>query len=58
MQDGKPVRVVSDRPQVEMPDPTTDAIVRLQRRLEQLEGRLGELEQGDDGAHESWSWVI
>ncbi|HLY02872.1 MAG TPA: hypothetical protein VKR56_10335, partial [Candidatus Cybelea sp.] len=57
-QDGKPVRVVSDRPQVEMPDPTTDAIVRLQRQLEQLEKRLNELEQGEATGDESWSWVI
>ncbi len=39
-QDGKPIRVVSDRPQVEMPDPTTDAIARMQRRLNELEQRL------------------
>jgi serine O-acetyltransferase len=57
-QDGKPVRVVSDRPQVEMPDPTADAIVRLQRRLEQLELRLTELEQGEATEEEAWSWVI
>lgn len=57
-QDGKPVRVVTDRPQVEMPDPTTDAIVRLQRKLEQLEKRLNELEQGEGGSDEAWSWVI
>jgi serine O-acetyltransferase len=57
-QDGKPVRVVSDRPQVEMPDPTTDAIVRVQRQLEQLEKRLNELEQGEATGDESWSWVI
>ncbi|MGC2633601.1 MAG: serine O-acetyltransferase [Candidatus Cybelea sp.] len=57
-QDGKPVRVVSDRPRVEMPDPTTDAIVRLQRQLEQLEQRLNELEQGEATGEESWSWVI
>ena len=57
-QDGKPVRVVSDRPQVEMPDPTADAIVRLQRQLEQLEKRLNELEQGEATGDESWSWVI
>jgi serine O-acetyltransferase len=56
-QDGKPVRAVPARPQVEMPDPTTDAIVRLQRRLEQLEKRLNELEQGE-AAEETWSWVI
>ncbi len=57
-QDGKPVRVVSDRPRVEMPDPTADAIVRLQRQLEQLEKRLMELEQGESSGDESWSWVI
>ncbi len=57
-QDGKPVRVVSDRPQVEMPDPTSDAIVRLARQLEQLERRLNELEQGEATGEESWSWVI
>jgi serine O-acetyltransferase len=57
-QDGKPVRVVSDRPQVEMPDPTSDAIVRLARQIEQLERRLNELEQGEATGEESWSWVI
>jgi hypothetical protein len=40
-----------------MPDPTTDAIVRLQRRLEQLEKRLNEIEDGE-AAEETWSWVI
>src|SRR5580692_317930 len=57
-QDGKPVRVVSDRPHVEMPDPTSDAIVRLARQLEQLERRLNELEAGEAAGEESWSWVI
>ena len=57
-QDGKPVRVVSTRPQVEMPDPTADAIVRLARRMEQLEHRLTEVEQGEAAEEESWSWVI
>jgi len=57
-QDGKPVRVVSDRPQVEMPDPTSDAIVRLARQLEHLERRLNELEAGEATGEESWSWVI
>ncbi|MBV8197805.1 MAG: serine O-acetyltransferase [Candidatus Eremiobacteraeota bacterium] len=57
-QDGKPVRIVPDRPQVEMPDPTTDAIVALRRRLEQLEKRLAELEQGGETEEEAWSWVI
>ncbi|MBV9233369.1 MAG: serine O-acetyltransferase [Candidatus Eremiobacteraeota bacterium] len=57
-QDGKPVRVVPDRPQVEMPDPTADAIVAVRRRLEQLERRLAELEQGGEAEEEAWSWVI
>src|SRR5580700_1383343 len=57
-QDGKPVRFVSNRPQVEMPDPTTDAIVRLQRKLAEVEKRLGELEQGEVSEEEAWSWVI
>jgi serine O-acetyltransferase len=58
MQDGKPIRVVSERPQVDMPDPTTDAIVRLTRRLADLEKRLAELEQGEGSEDEAWSWVI
>jgi serine O-acetyltransferase len=57
-QDGKPVRVVSQRPQVDMPDPTTDAIVRLHRKLSELERRLAELEQGEASEGETWSWVI
>jgi serine O-acetyltransferase len=57
-QDGKPIRVVSGRPQVDMPDPTTDAIVRLQRKLAELEKRLAELEQGEASEDEAWSWVI
>jgi serine O-acetyltransferase len=57
-QDGKPIRIVSDRPQVEMPDPTSDAIVRLQRQLDRLEKRLRELEQGEGSEDEAWSWVI
>ena len=58
MQDGKPIRVVSTRPQVDMPDPTTDAIARLGRRLAELEKRLAELEQGEASEAEAWSWVI
>jgi len=58
MQDGKPIRVVSERPQVDMPDPTADAIARLQRTVEQLEARLTELEQGEATEAEAWSWVI
>jgi serine O-acetyltransferase len=57
-QDGKPIRAVPDRPQVEMPDPTADALVRLQRRLDYLEKRLVELEQGEATEEEAWSWVI
>ncbi|HEY1655307.1 MAG TPA: serine O-acetyltransferase [Candidatus Tumulicola sp.] len=57
-QDGKPIRAVSDRPQVEMPDPTADAITRLQRRLEALDRRLSEVERGGEPGDESWSWVI
>jgi serine O-acetyltransferase len=56
--DGKPIRVVPDRPQVEMPDPTSDAIVGVQRRLEQLERRLAELERDEVSEEEVWSWVI
>jgi serine O-acetyltransferase len=55
-QDGKPVRAVSDRPQVEMPDPNADAIEQLQRRLDQIEARVAHVERED--AEESWSWVI
>ncbi|MBV8066869.1 MAG: serine O-acetyltransferase [Candidatus Eremiobacteraeota bacterium] len=58
MQDGKPIRVVSERPQVDMPDPTADAIGRLQRKVAQLEERLAELEQGETTAEDAWSWVI
>lgn len=57
-QDGKPIRVVSERPQVDMPDPTADAIVRLQRKLTELEKRLAEVEQGEASEEEAWSWVI
>ncbi|HEY5426366.1 MAG TPA: serine O-acetyltransferase [Candidatus Tumulicola sp.] len=57
-QDGKPIRAVPDRPQVEMPDPTADAITRLQRKIDALEKRVIEIETGDDATHESWSWVI
>jgi serine O-acetyltransferase len=58
MQDGKPVRPVPDRPQVDMPDPTTDAILRLQRRLQGIDQRLTQVEQGPDDGSEAWSWVI
>lgn len=55
-QDGKPVRIVPDRPQVEMPDPNESAIRELQQRIASLEARVSEVE-GEDGK-ETWSWVI
>jgi serine O-acetyltransferase len=55
-QDGKPVRAVPDRPQVEMPDPNADALKALARKIELLEARLAQVEH-DDG-EETWSWVI
>ena len=57
MQDGVPVRIVPERPQVDMPDPNADAISRLQRRVAQLEEQMRELEQEEEGAS-AWSWVI
>jgi serine O-acetyltransferase len=57
MQNGVPVRAVPDRPQVDMPDPTADAIAKLQRRVTQLEDRLREIEQQETG-ETAWSWVI
>lgn len=57
MQNGVPVHLVADRPQVDMPDPTADSIAKLQRRVAQLEGRLRELEQQETG-ESAWSWVI
>ena len=58
MQDGKPIRAVPERPQVDMPDPTADAIVRLQHQLAQLERRIAEVEQDEGTEEEAWSWVI
>lgn len=55
-QDGKPVRAVPDRPQVDLPDPNADAIRQLERRLDQMENRLAEIEP--DQSEEAWSWVI
>src|SRR5579872_3076652 len=57
MQNGVPVRAVPDRPQVDMPDPTADAIGKLQRRVAQLEDRLREIEQQETG-ESAWSWVV
>jgi serine O-acetyltransferase len=55
-QDGKPVRAVPDRPQLEMPDPNADAIKQLAHRLETLEERVAQVERED--GEETWSWVI
>jgi|SRR5579863_1253598 len=55
-QDGKPVRVVPDRPQVDLPDPNESTIRELQRRLASLEARVSDVEGQD--AQETWSWVI
>jgi serine O-acetyltransferase len=57
MQDGVPVRLVPERPQVDMPDPNADAIARLQRRVSLLEEQLREIEEVEQG-ESSWSWVI
>lgn len=57
-QDGKPIRAVPDRPQVEMPDPTADAITRLRKVVERLEKRVTELEREGEPTEETWSWVI
>ncbi len=57
MQDGVAVRAVPARPQVDMPDPTSDGIARLQRRITQLEDRLNAIEQEEQGER-AWSWVI
>jgi serine O-acetyltransferase len=55
-QDGKPVRAVPDRPQVDMPDPNERALRELQARIASLEARVSDVE-GEDGK-ETWSWVI
>ncbi len=57
-QDGKPVRAVPSRPQVEMPDPNADAIAQLQGRLDRLERRLSDLDHSYEGDDQTWSWVI
>ncbi len=54
--DGKPVRAVPDRPQVEMPDPNADALKALARKIEALEARVAQVERED--GEETWSWVI
>ncbi len=55
-QNGKPVRAVPDRPQVDLPDPNAGIIRQLQQRLDRLEERLAEIEPDHD--EEAWSWVI
>src|SRR5579864_8142898 len=45
MQDGVPVRLVPQKPQVDMPDPNADAIARLQQRIANLEERLSETDE-------------
>ena len=57
MQDGKRIRAVAERPQVDMPDPTAEAIARLKQQLAQLDRRICELE-GGAAEEESWTWVI
>ncbi|MGA8535726.1 MAG: serine O-acetyltransferase [Candidatus Tumulicola sp.] len=57
-QDGNPIRAVPDRPRVEMPDPTADAITRLRQVVARLEQRVSELEESQESPEESWSWVI
>lgn len=57
MQNGVPVRLVPDRPQVDMPDPTADAIAKLQQRVAQLEEHLHDIEQQETG-ESAWSWVV
>ena len=55
-QDGRPIRSVPDRPQVDLPDPTANDIRALRLRIEHLERRLSDLEP--DHGEEAWSWVI
>ncbi len=57
-QDGKPVRALPSRPQVDMPDPNADAIAVLQGKLERLERRLAALEHDGETDEQAWSWVI
>jgi serine O-acetyltransferase len=54
--DGKPVRPVADRTHVDMPDPNADAFKTLQRRIEDLERRLKNVEPSSED--EEWSWVV
>lgn len=56
-QDGKSIHVVPERPRVEVTEPTTDALSRLQLTIAALEKRVAELE-GEESQEEAWSWVI
>ncbi len=56
--DGKPVRLVPDRPREDLPDPNADALAQLTRALAQLRARVEQLERDDDAGDEAWSWVI
>lgn len=57
-QDGKPLRALPDRPHVEMPDPTADAMTSLRQIVRRLEERVAELERADAAHEQTWSWVI
>ena len=57
MQDGVPVRLVPEKPQVDMPDPTADSIARLQHRVAELEERLNEIDE-EAASASTWSWVV
>jgi len=46
LRDGKPVRAVSARPIVDMPDPQAELIARLSERIAALESRLADIERG------------
>jgi serine O-acetyltransferase len=48
LQDGKPVKAVPERPQVEMPDPEMTIIDRLQARIEALEREVERLRRRRD----------
>jgi serine O-acetyltransferase len=50
LQDGKPVKAVPDRPQVEMPDPNAQMISDLQARVGDLERLLRLRDAGDHDA--------
>jgi serine O-acetyltransferase len=50
IQDGKPVQVVPERPQVDMPDPNAQMISDLQARIAQLERILRLRDAGDHDA--------